>query len=229
MSDKEQTSVEYREHYVPGRNATERGPMVPTTEGPAHPSGIANPVPMGLFAFAGTTFILSMVNVQTRAVTHSNIVLGMAMFAGGLTQFIAGMWQFPRGNVFGATVFSSYGSFWMSYGSIFIPFFGIADAYEDPQELANAIGIYLIVWLMLTLFFLLAVIRVNLAYSSLLGVFSMCYTTLIAAEFTGSVRLTKAGGVFGIAGALIAYYIGVSEMLEAEKTAIVRLPLGVWQ
>jgi succinate-acetate transporter protein len=61
-----------------------------------------------------------MYNVQTRGIAHSNVVVGMAIFAGGLTQFIAGMWELPRGNVFGATAFSSYGAFWMSYATIFI-------------------------------------------------------------------------------------------------------------
>ena len=57
----------------------------------------------GIFSFAATTFLLSIFNVGTRGVQTPNIVVGMAIFAGGLSQFIAGMWEFPRGNVFGAT------------------------------------------------------------------------------------------------------------------------------
>jgi hypothetical protein len=67
----------------------------------------------------------------------------MAIFSGGLTQVLASMWEFPRGNTFGATVFASYGSFWMSYGTIYIPASGIIAAYSDPTELANALGIYI--------------------------------------------------------------------------------------
>ncbi|KAJ7347374.1 FUN34 transmembrane protein [Mycena albidolilacea] len=207
----------------------EQGGVISTSEGRAHPSGIGNPGPMGLFAFASTTFILSMYNVQTRGIAHSNVVVGMAIFAGGLTQFIAGMWELPRGNVFGATAFSSYGAFWMSYATIFIPSSGILDAYSDPDELASALGIYLVTWLMVTLFFLLAVIRKNVAYTLLLSALSIAFACLAAAQFSQSVMVTKAGGVFGIITALIAYYIGVSEMLAAERRAIVTLPLGVWR
>ena len=57
----------------------------------------------GIFSFAATTFLLSMFNVNTRGIQTPNVVVGMAIFAGGLLQFIAGMWEFPRGNVFGAT------------------------------------------------------------------------------------------------------------------------------
>ncbi|KAJ6631781.1 GPR1/FUN34/yaaH family-domain-containing protein [Mycena sp. CBHHK59/15] len=198
-----------------------------TNEGPAHPSGISNPGPMGLFAFASTTFILSMFNVQTRGITVPNVVVGMAIFAGGLTQFIAGMWEFPHGNVFGATVFSSYGAFWMSYATISIPASGIMSAYSDPDELASALGIYLVAWLMLTLFFLLAVLRRSIAYTALLASLSVAFACLAAAQFSGSVMVTKAGGAFGIITAFITYYIGVSEMLGAERRAVMRLPLGM--
>ena len=39
----------------------------------------------------------------TRGVAVPNVVVGMAIFTGGLGQLLAGMWEFPRGNVFGAT------------------------------------------------------------------------------------------------------------------------------
>ncbi|KAJ6464535.1 FUN34 transmembrane protein [Mycena sanguinolenta] len=207
----------------------EQGGMISTGEGRAHPSGISNPGPMGLFAFASTTFILSMFNVQTRGITSSNLVVGMAIFAGGLTQFIAGMWEFPRGNVFGATAFSSYGAFWMSYATIFIPSSGILAAYPDPNEFASAVGIYLVAWLMVTIFFLLAVINKNLAYTLLLSSLTVAFACLAGAQFSGSLMVTKAGGVFGIITAFIAYYIGVSELLGAERRAVIVLPLGVWR
>lgn len=193
-----------------------------------YPSHIANPGPAGLFSFAATTFILSLYNVGTRGVTHPNVVVGMAIFGGGLTQFIAGMWEFPRGNVFGATAFASYGAFWMSYATIFIPASGIMAAFSDNmQELNNAIGIYLITWFMITFFFLLAVIRRNIAFSVLLSALTVALLLLSIAEFTGMPLVQKAGGIFGIMTGLIAFYIGVSELLRAEPRAVARLPLGI--
>lgn len=41
--------------------------------------------------------------------------------------------------------------------------------------------------------------------------------------------MTKAGGIFGIIGSFIAYYVGLSELLTAEQRAVLRLPLGVWR
>ena len=57
----------------------------------------------GLYGFASTTFILSMYNVQARGVTTPNVVIGMALFVGGLAQFVAGMWAFAVRNTFSAT------------------------------------------------------------------------------------------------------------------------------
>lgn len=47
--------------------------------------------------------MLSMYNTQVRHITEPNVVVGMAIFCGGLAQLLAGMWEFPRGNMFGAT------------------------------------------------------------------------------------------------------------------------------
>ena len=44
-----------------------------------------------------------MYNVQARGVTTPNVVIGMALFVGGLAQFVAGMWAFAVRNTFSAT------------------------------------------------------------------------------------------------------------------------------
>lgn len=52
----------------------------------------ANPAPLGLSAFALTTFVLSLINMQARHVAEPNIVVGLAFGYGGLVQLLAGMW-----------------------------------------------------------------------------------------------------------------------------------------
>jgi hypothetical protein len=53
---------------------------------------IANPAPLGLSAFALTTFVLSLLNLHTRGISAPNIVIGAAFAYGGLCQLLAGMW-----------------------------------------------------------------------------------------------------------------------------------------
>jgi len=109
---------------------------------PVYHRRFANPAPLGLAAFATTTFVLSMCNVNTRGLNSTpNIVVGMAFAYGGLAQLLAGMWEFACGNTFGATAFSTYGAFWISFGCIYVPWFGILSAYEkleaDPWRMVS--------------------------------------------------------------------------------------------
>ena len=53
---------------------------------------IANPAPLGLSAFALTTFVLGLINMDTRGLSAPNIVVGIAFGYGGLVQLLAGMW-----------------------------------------------------------------------------------------------------------------------------------------
>ena len=68
---------------------------------------IANPGPLGLAGFALTTFFLSLDNAQILTLKDIGVVIGLAVFYGGIAQFAAGMWEFRSGNTFGATAASS--------------------------------------------------------------------------------------------------------------------------
>ncbi len=52
----------------------------------------ANPAPLGLSAFALTTFVLGLINMGTRGLAAPNLVVGIAFGYGGLVQLLAGMW-----------------------------------------------------------------------------------------------------------------------------------------
>jgi succinate-acetate transporter protein len=128
---------------------------------------IANPAPLGLCAFALTTFVLGCINMNVRGVTEPNMIVGPALAYGGLVQLCAGMWYVARhllnmrcandsremavGNTFGATVLSSYGGFWISLAITFIPGgFNIMGALEkadngEPTMFYNSFALYLFV------------------------------------------------------------------------------------
>src|SRR5215469_6829330 len=86
----------------------------PTTAAPG--TGIADPAPLGLAAFALTTFLLSAKNANWMGSATGNAFLGYAFAYGGLVQLLAGMWEFRNRNVFGAVAFSTYGGFWIGLG-----------------------------------------------------------------------------------------------------------------
>jgi len=59
---------------------------------PVEQRKFANPAPLGLCAFALTTFVLSCINMNARGVTAPNVVVPLAFGYGGLVQLLAGMW-----------------------------------------------------------------------------------------------------------------------------------------
>ncbi len=75
----------------------------------------ADPGPLGLAGFAGTTFVLSLMNANLVSIRGLGAVLALAIAYGGLAQLLAGLWEFRTGNTFGAVAFCSFGAFWISY------------------------------------------------------------------------------------------------------------------
>ncbi|KAF8510798.1 FUN34 transmembrane protein [Hysterangium stoloniferum] len=194
---------------------------------------IANPAPLGLFSFASTTLILSLFNLQARDITIPNVVVGMALGCGGLAQLLAGQWEFVCGNTFGATAFSSYGAFWLSFGALYWPGSGILDAYVladggvSPQ-LESALGIYLITWFIVTFLFFVASLRTHLAFNLLFGFLALTFALLSAGAFTGHEILNKVGGGFGVVTALVAYYTGGTSLIN-NKDSFANLPRGLYR
>ncbi len=79
-------------------------------------SPIADPAPLGLAAFALTTFLLSAANAGLMTKATGASWLGYAFAYGGVVQLLAAMWEFRNKNVFGTTIFGSYGGFWLGLG-----------------------------------------------------------------------------------------------------------------
>lgn len=149
----------------------------------------ASAVPLGLFAFGTTTFVLSCYNAGiwgVQASSPSNAVVGMALFYGGITQVLAGMWEFRFGNTFTATAFGSYGSFWLSYAAILIPWFGVEDAYAlHAKNLGPALGIFLLGWALITFMMWIGTLRANVALVTLFTFLTLTFVLLSIAEFKG--------------------------------------------
>lgn len=169
-----------------------------------------NPGPLGLSAFALTTFVLSCINAGIVTV-GPNIVVGLALFYGGLAQLLAGMWEFRTGNTFGATAFTSYGAFWLAFGIIFIPGSGIAAAATHP-----AVGLFLLGWTIFTALMFIGSLRINIAIITVFGLLTLTFLFLTLGEFgagTGQI-----GGYLGILTALAAWYTALAGILASGRS-----------
>lgn len=174
---------------------------------------IANPGPLGLSGFALTTFVLSCVNAGIFKVNEQAIVIGLAVFYGGIAQFAAGMWEFRTGNTFGATAFTSYGAFWLSFAAIFIPGFAVGLG-ADKGPTALGVGLYLIGWTIFTGIMMIGTFRIN---GGLVAVFVALFITflLLALGFLGNTSLIQIGGYLGIVTAILAWYVALAGILSS--------------
>ncbi|KAL1850424.1 Meiotically up-regulated protein 86 protein [Diaporthe australafricana] len=186
---------------------------------------IANPAPLGLSAFALTTFVLSAINLQTRGVTEPNIVATLAFGYGGLVQLLAGMWEMAIGNTFGATALSSYGGFWISYALILTPSLGVAAAYEGTTHETSAIGLFLTGWFIFTTILLLCTLRSTIMFFSLFFTLDLAFLFLFCSEYaknnganTAALGLQKAGGVFGMLAAFLAWYNAFAGIADSSNS-----------
>ena len=164
---------------------------------------VADPAPLGLAGFALTTFVLSMFNSGLVSDKGEPIVLGLALAYGGLAQLLAGMWEFKNNNTFGATAFTSFGAFWISFWA-FEQFF--AKEITDKTQLAHSVGLYLIGWGIFTTYMFVASLRVSAAVSVVFALLAVTFLLLGIGNATETEGIVKAGGFVGIATAIAAWY-----------------------
>ncbi len=193
----------------------------PEPAGTGTPASFADPAALGLGAFALTTFVLSVVNAGLLPATVEPVVLGLALFYGGIAQFAAGIWEFAKGNTFGATAFCSYGAFWMSFW--FLARF--TDLHAAGTDAAKGVGVFLLAWGVFTLYMTVAARRTNMAVFLVFIVLTLTFFALAIGAYTGTVALTRTGGWLGIITALIAWYGSFAVVTNSTHKRTV-LPVG---
>lgn len=184
---------------------------------------VADPLPLGIGAFAMTTFALSIANTNVwgPAVDTS---LALAIVFGGGVQLLAGMWEFVRKNTFGATAFSSYGAFWIS----FYVFERFIVPGMKPGDVSVATGVFLLCWAVFTFYMTIASLRVSGAVLTVFVLLLATYVLLTVGAFDGLAGVTKAGGWVGVATAAAAWYTATAGVVNEtfKKVVVPVLPLG---
>jgi uncharacterized protein len=189
-------------------------------------SGVADPAPLGLAAFALTTFLLSAANARWMSHATGAAFLGYAFAYGGLCQLLAGMWEFRNRNVFGATAFSTYGGFWIGlffYAKYAVP--ATATASQANKDIAWI----LVGFAIINTYLLLLSTQVNTA------VF-LVFLTLEATEIIDAIAkfhqgdalftgILQVGGYVGMLTALIAWYTSAAGIANGMGGKL-KIPVG---
>ncbi len=209
----------------------------PTT--PAPVLGIADPAPLGLAAFALTTFLLSSRNAGWMSSTTGNAWLPFALAYGGLAQLLAAMWEFRNRNVVGTTGFGTFGAFWIGLGFYILLVVNPAVAAIKPATAAATVtsinhdlGWILLGFAIFTTYATILILQTNTA---LAVTFILLWVTLIVlciGQFNAGTALPlaptatiKIGGYLGVITAVVAWYTSAAGM-AAGMGGKLRLPVG---
>jgi uncharacterized protein len=177
-----------------------KSPSRTTAPAPAFGAGIADPAPLGLAAFALTTFMLSTFNAGLLPKSAEVVILGVALFYGGIAQFAAGMWEFAKGNTFGALAFTSYGAFWMSLWYL------IAHSGLTKADAHQGVGIFLLAWTIFTVYMTYITHKISGLLFGLFSILLVTFVFLTVGSFAGSAVITHIGGYLGLVTAFVAWY-----------------------
>ena len=189
---------------------------------------VADPAPLGLAAFALTTFILSGHNASF---IPAGIWVGLAIFYGGLVQLLAGMWEFRNRNVFGSTAFSTYGAFWLSLGVFYLlvkASSGFGNLLSGP-DLDNSLAWFLLAFAIFNTYMLLFATRLNLATTAVFLALEITEILLVIGFFRQAHGLGSywlhVGGWSGIVTALVAWYASAAGVVNGMSPKPV-IPVG---
>jgi len=186
---------------------------------------VADPAPLGLAAFALTTFLLSSANAFGVKTAPLLAFFGFALFYGGMGQFAAGMWEFRNRNTFGATAFASYGGFWLGVAGLVTLFLFKQVTLAD---LTQSLGWVLLAFAIFNTYMLLWAARINMAVFLVFLTLEVTEILLFVGDFSGNAPgagLVQIGGYVGIVTAIVAWYASAAGVVNSMSARPV-LPVG---
>jgi len=134
----------------------------------------------------------------------------LGIFYGGLTQVIAGIMEWKKGNTFGTTAFTSYGLFWLTLvGLIVIPSLKWADAPAKTAMVA-----YLTMWGIFTGVMFIGTPKLNKALQFVFASLTILFFLLAIGDATGSTAIKRLAGYEGIVCGFSAIYTALAQVLN---------------
>lgn len=173
---------------------------------------VAAPSILGLFGFAGATFMVAAAMAGWYGGTHTALYLApfAAMF-GGLAQFLAGMWAFRARDGLATAMHGMWGSFWIAFGILNILFMTTPGGL--PAGIFPELGFWFIVLAAITWVGAWASLSENVALFLVLFFLALGSTLEAISRLAGGGELHMAAGYSLIISALCAFYTASALML----------------
>lgn len=179
---------------------------------PKFPEKYANVSPLGLAGFGLTTIMLSFKNVGLYDM--NSMIVGMGIFYGGFTQFVAGTFEIRKGNTFGGTAFCSYGAFWLAFCTIICGNF----LFGTENSNSKSTGTFLLFWFVFSAFMFVGTLKhAHITLKCVFGSVTLVFLLLSIGDYTEKEVITKIGGYIGLLCGALATYTAMAEVIDGEQ------------
>jgi succinate-acetate transporter protein len=177
---------------------------------------IAAPSILGLYGFAGATFMVAANLAGWYGGTASpHFLFPFAAFFGGLAQFMAAMWAYKARDGLATAMHGTWGSFWMAYGLLNLLFAMGVLTPPTPTGLYVELGYWFIVLAVTTWIGAWVATANNGALAGVLGFLAAGSTAMAIACLIGSTVWAALAGWLLIASAAIAWYTATALLAES--------------
>jgi uncharacterized protein len=164
---------------------------------------------LGLLGYGMPGVLLGLANAGI--IQAGSVILGMAIFMGGVAMFTAGLMEWKKGNTYGMAAYASYGLFWFSFAALFIlPVLGFA---KDTGG-QGAMAAYLALWGLFTFILFIGSLKMSRALQFVLGTLALVFFLEAIGAATGSAMFTVLAGYIGIISGLAAIYTALAPVLN---------------
>ena len=192
---------------------------------------VAAPSILGLYGFAASTFIVAGYLAGMYGSGNPGIPLilfPLALFFGGLAQFLSGMWSYRARDGLATAMHGMWGSFWLAYGLFwFLIAIRALPAFTPATRTAQlGLGFWFVVLAAITWVGAVAALARNVALSLVLFSLAAGVTIIAIAWIVPySTTVVQSGAWILVASAVFAFYTASALMLESTFRVPV-LPVG---
>ena len=193
----------------------------PTTELAEYQKTMIGPA-IGFAAFGLCSFVLGIFN--TGILTNvPQVAVGIAFGYGAIGQFIAAVIEIIHKNIFAAVAFTTYASFFLTLGIMFVPGSGFLAAAAAAGQLEQCLGLIELTYAIAALIFFIGTFRQPILVRMILGFALLSLVFSAAGSLSGNIALTKASGWFSFCLSLTAFYV-LMAMLYNETNTFIKVP-----
>lgn len=176
----------------------------------------ANPAPLGLAAFALTTWMLGMLNAGWYSTAGLGIIVALAFAYGGAMQVLAGVMEYGRGRTLDTTTFLSYGAFWWTLALF---------TWRFSDASRPLFAWFLVLWGVIFFYLWIAALHRELGVMVILLGLWLTFVLLAIGGFSDVAAITHLGGYTGLITALLAFYASAAQLVNEGHGRTV-LPFG---